>query len=363
MMGVSRYALPHAAGAGGGPAAQVPHPWNRAASGPPHGRERVGDTPSRAAAGSVDQCDAGDVRSPDRFGGHDFGLGGRLAAEQVASVAAVHETFARRAAASLAGQTRVAVEIRTHSVVQITGAEFRGWLPRAALLAGVALDPLPGVALLALDRWAAFALLDLLLGGRGAPSVPARAPSELEHSLLRNRIAGLLPQLRSAWQPLGRIRPRLTFCASGEQAAATPAPAGMVVRAAFRAAVGGTEGELQLAIPCRALKSIRARVPAADPSQPRETAAETGCRAALRAALQGVRVPVSAEVGSAVLPVPRVLALRKGDLIRLDDRAPGAELFLKIGGKRLFRCRPGVVGKRLAVQVVRPLAGAAEAAR
>lgn len=323
----------------------------------------MGDTPVRAAAGS----DASrDVRTPGRFGGHDLGLGGRLAAAQVASVAAVHETFARLAAESLAGQTRARIEIRTHSIVQLRGDEFHGQLRRAALLAGVALDPLPGVALLALDQRAAFALLDLLLGGRGAPSVPARAPSDLEHSLLRNWVAGLLPQFRAAWQPLVRLRPRLAYCRRGEQAAApaAPPPDGMMVRVALSAAVGGVEGELQWAIPCRALKSIRAPGPAARPP-PREAPAESGCRAARHAALQAVRVPGSAEIGSALLPVDlrmtvelgsttrtirEVLAMHEGSVIELDQLA-GEPVAILVNRQPIARGEVVVIDDNFGVRV------------
>ena len=307
--------------------------------------------PNRAVAGTDD-------RSGVRIGGCDFGFAGRLSREQMAAVSAVHHAFARLAAESLANHTRAQVELHPHSVAQITADEFRSWLPRAAALAGVALDPLAGMALLAVDQRFAFAVLDRLLGGRGAPSVPARALSEIEHSVLQNRIAGLLPHLQAAWQPVVALRPRLAYC--GGRGPAAAAPAGMLVRVAFSAAIGGAAGEMQVAIPCLTLKSIRPR----GGSRPRRAAARlVGCRAALRAALQGVKVPISAEIGSARLPLPRILALRTGDLIRLDERRPGDELFLKVGGQPLFRCRPGVVGKRRAVQVGQPLAGAAEAAQ
>lgn len=322
--------------------------------------------PAAAASGgsavAANRFAAGtDDRSGIRIGGYDFGFAGRLSREQVAAVGAVHETFARLAAESLANHTRVQVEIHLHSVAQITSDQFRAWLPRAAAQAGVALDPLAGMALLAVDRRFAFALLDRLLGGRGAPSVPARSLSEIEHSVLQNRIAGLLPHLQAAWQPVVPLRPRLAYCAGSGQVAAV-APAGMLVRVAFSAAIGRAAGEMQVAIPCLTLNSIRPR----GGPRPRRAAARArlvGCRAALRAALQGVKVPVSAEIGSARLPLPRILALRTGDLIRLDDRRPGDELFLKVGGQPVFRCRPGVVGKRRAVQVGQPLAGAAEAAQ
>lgn len=307
--------------------------------------------PNRAVAGTDD-------RSGVRIGGYDFGFAGRLSREQVAAVGAVHETFARLAAESLANHTRAQVEIHLHSVAQITADQFRAWLPQAAAQAGVALDPLAGMALLAVDRRFAFALLDRLLGGRGAPSVPARSLSEIEHSVLQNHIAGLLPHLQAAWQPVVPLRPRLAYCAGSGPVAATPA--GMLVRVAFSAAIGRAAGEMQVAIPCLTLNSIR---PRGGPRPRRAAPRLVGCRAALRAALQGVKVPVSAEIGSARLPLPRILALQAGDLIRLDDRRPGDELFLKVGGQPVFRCRPGVVGKRRAVQVGQPLAGAAEAAQ
>ena len=312
-------------------------------------------TQSRAVTGIDDD-------SGLRTGPYHFGFAGRLSQQRVATVAAAHETFARMAAESLAGQTRAQVEILPSSVVQLTGDEFHAALPRAAVLAGVALDPLGGVALLAVDQRVAYALLDRLLGGRGAASVPARELSEIEHSVLQNSIAGLLPHLQAAWEPIAGIRPRLEYCARHDQAPAL-VPAGMLVRIAFAASIGKVEGELQVAIPCLTLNSIRDRGAARHYLARREAQPAGGRRAAVQEALQGVRVSVTAELGSALLPLPRVLALRKGDLIRLDAGASGNELYLKVAGRPKFRCRPGVVGRRLAVQVVAPLTGEAEAAQ
>ena len=199
--------------------------------------------------------------------------------------------------------------------------------------------------MLAVDHRFAFSLIDRLLGGQGVPSVPSRELSEIEASVLENRIASLLPDLQSAWQPLVRIRPRLEYCRRRDHAAAASISAGMLARVAFATRIGGVEGEIQLAVPCLTLKSIRDRKPWR----------AAGRSLTVRQALQAVPVSISAEIGSALLPLPRVLALKKGDLIRLDDRGPGDELYLKVAGKPKFRCLPGVVGKRFAVQVVKPL--------
>ena len=292
-------------------------------------------------------------------GAYDFGVAARLSERQLDAVAGVHEAFAALAAESLANQTRTRVEIVPHSVAQVGGEEFCTTLAHAVVLAGVALDPLAGVAVLALDHRFAYSLIDRLLGGQGVPSVPSRELSEIEASVLENRISSLLPDLQSAWQPLVPIRPRLEYCQRRDRTTAASIPPGMLVRVAFTTRIGGVEGQIQLAVPCLMLKSIGDRGARHHPfrSEPRKT---PGRHATVRQALHGVPVSVSAEIGSASLPLPRVLGLKKGDLIRLDDRGPGDELYLKVAGKPKFRCLPGVVGKRFAVQVVKPLETAAE---
>ena len=60
---------------------------------------------------------------------------------------------------------------------------------------------------------------------------------------------------------------------------------------------------------------------------------------------------VVAEVGSINLPVRDVLALRIGDVVRLSNTKVGDPLTLSVENKKKFYCQPGIVGKKMAVQV------------
>ena len=60
---------------------------------------------------------------------------------------------------------------------------------------------------------------------------------------------------------------------------------------------------------------------------------------------------IVAEIGSINLPVRDVLALRTGDVIRLANTKVGDALTLSVGSKKKFYCQPGVVGKKMAVQM------------
>jgi flagellar motor switch protein FliM len=75
----------------------------------------------------------------------------------------------------------------------------------------------------------------------------------------------------------------------------------------------------------------------------------------LRERLAGIEITIVAEVGSIDMPMRDVLALRVGDIIRLQNMRVSDPMALKIGDRKKFNCRPGVVGNKLAVQVLKKL--------
>ena len=64
---------------------------------------------------------------------------------------------------------------------------------------------------------------------------------------------------------------------------------------------------------------------------------------------------VVAEIGSINLPIYDVLNLRVGDTIRLSNVKIGDPLTLSVGNQPKFLCQPGVIGKKMAVQVLSKL--------
>jgi flagellar motor switch protein FliM len=51
-----------------------------------------------------------------------------------------------------------------------------------------------------------------------------------------------------------------------------------------------------------------------------------------------------------------VLSLQVGDVVRLYNTRIGDPYSLNIGSKKKFLCRPGVIGKKMAVQVIKKIA-------
>lgn len=71
----------------------------------------------------------------------------------------------------------------------------------------------------------------------------------------------------------------------------------------------------------------------------------------LKEKLSSVDMDVVAEIGSIQLPIRDVLGLQVGDVVRLSNIRVGDPLTLSVGNKPKFYCQPGVVGKKMAVQI------------
>jgi flagellar motor switch protein FliM len=119
--------------------------------------------------------------------------------------------------------------------------------------------------------------------------------------------------------------------------------------------VGEVEGMMNLCIPYLTIEPIISKLS----GQYWYSSARRGTTAEnlniLRDRLTTVSVVLTAEVGNMEVPVRDVLALRAGDIIRLDSVRVNDPMVLKVGDRRKFLCRPGVLGNKVAVQIVKKL--------
>ena len=72
----------------------------------------------------------------------------------------------------------------------------------------------------------------------------------------------------------------------------------------------------------------------------------------LKEKLAYVEIELVATVGTINVPIRDVLSLHTGDVIRLNTVKVGDPLTLNVGDKKKFYCQPGIVGKKIAIQVI-----------
>ncbi|MDR0623872.1 MAG: FliM/FliN family flagellar motor switch protein, partial [Treponema sp.] len=120
--------------------------------------------------------------------------------------------------------------------------------------------------------------------------------------------------------------------------------------------VGEVEGMMNFCIPYLTIEPIIGKLSAQFWYSSVRRGATTENLNVLKDKLATVDVNVVAEIGKINVPVRDVLSLQVGDVIRLYNTRVGDPYSLNIGSKKKFLCRPGVIGKKMAVQVTKKIA-------
>ena len=98
---------------------------------------------------------------------YDFKRPNRVSKEQLRAIKGIHDKLARNLASQISSVMRSIVEIRLHSVDQMTYGEFLMSLPSPTSFNVFSIKPLDGNCVLEINPSIAFPMIDRLLGGNG----------------------------------------------------------------------------------------------------------------------------------------------------------------------------------------------------
>jgi flagellar motor switch protein FliM len=287
---------------------------------------------------------------------YDFKRPDKFSKEQIRTISMMHDTFARLTTTSLSAQLRSMVHVHVASVDQLTYEEFIRSIPTPTTLAIINMDPLKGNAILEIDPAVTFSIIDRLFGGTGEGTKAQHELTDIESSVMEGIIVRILGNMREAWTQVIDLRPRLGQIDTNPQFAQIVPPTDMVVLVTLETKVGDVEGMINFCIPYLTIEPIIGKLSTQFWFSTVHRGTTTENLNVLKEKLATVDVNIVAEIGKINVPVREVLSLQVGDVIRLYDTKIGDPYSLNVGNKKKFLCRPGVVGKKMAVQVIRKIA-------
>jgi len=304
------------------------------------------------SSGETDTNDFKPVSDTRKIKIYDFKRPDKFSKEQIRTVSIMHETFARLTTTSLSAQLRSLVHVHVASVDQLTYEEFIRSIPTPTTLAVINMDPLKGNAVLEIDPTITFSMIDRLFGGKGATAGNKnRDLTDIEQSVMEGIIVRILANMREAWTQVIDLRPRLGQIETNPQFAQIVPPSEMVVLVTLETKVGEEEGMMNFCIPYLTIEPIISKLSSQFWFSSVRRSSTTQYLGTLKEKLSTVDMDVVAEIGSIQLPIRDVLALQVGDVVRLSNIRVGDPLTLSVGNKPKFYCQPGVVGKKMAVQI------------
>ncbi len=283
---------------------------------------------------------------------YDFKRPDKFSKEQIRTVQVMHETFARLTTTTLSAQLRSMVHVHVASVDQLTYEEFIRSIPTPTTLAVINMDPLKGNAILEIDPAITFSMIDRLFGGPGQGTKVSRELTDIEQSVIEGIIVRILANMREAWTQVIDLRPRLGTIETNPQFAQIVPPSEMVVLVTLETTIGEEEGMMNFCIPYITIEPIISKLSSQFWFSSVRRNSTTQYLNVIKEKLSSVDMDVIAEVGTINLPIRDVVNLKVGDVVSLSNVRVGDPLTLSIGDQKKFYCQPGVVGKRMAVQIV-----------
>lgn len=306
---------------------------------------------------SSGESDAGDdfkpVSDTRRIKIYDFRRPDKFSKEQIRTVSNMHETFARLTTTSLSAQLRTLVHVHVASVDQLTYEEFIRSIPTPTTLAVINMDPLKGNAVLEIAPEITFIMIDRLFGGKGEPGTKVnRDLTDIEQSVMEGIIVRILANMREAWTQVIDLRPRLQQIETNPQFAQIVPPSEMVILVTLEIKVNDESGMMNICIPYITIEPIVSKLSSQFWFSSVRRSSTTQYLGTIKEKLSDVDMELIAEIGSLNVPIRDVLGLHIGDVIRLVNTKITDPLTLAVDTKKKFYCQPGVVGKKMAVQVI-----------
>ncbi|HPI22771.1 MAG TPA: flagellar motor switch protein FliM, partial [Spirochaetota bacterium] len=205
---------------------------------------------------------------------------------------------------------------------------------------------------LEIDPSITFTIIDKLFGGTGESSAKiSRELTDIELSVMEGIIVRILGNLREAWSNVIDLRPRLGNIETNPQFAQIVPPNDMVVLITLETKVGEVEGMTNLCIPYITIEPVISKLSAQYWYSSIRKGTTDENMSIIQERLEAVELPIVAEIGEVEIAMQDVLSLQVGDVVKLPQTKVNADMVVKIGGRRKFKCRPGLIGTRIAIQI------------
>jgi flagellar motor switch protein FliM len=312
-----------------------------------------GPAPSAKARGGASSEDTPPEQQPDdgaeagRVRTLDFSQPTKFTTEIRRRISGAVDQFCEALAGWLTNELKAEVGLSVERVDQHTWAAAKARLAADAVAVAVEAPSIERQMLLSIEQPLLLQALECLLGGDAAHAPSERHLTDLDWVLARGLMEGTVAELSSAWGELGG--PELSCGEIDLEAdAGVLTPVGEpTFSITLSSTIDGQSSAMSLLIPWMAIEPVAERIRGAA-DQP--LLSDVHGPDALRRRLGGAQVLLRTEVGSAQMPIERMLELVPGALAQLDGRAEdGVSLFAE--GVLLGRGRPGRSGTRRAIKL------------
>ncbi|EJP76373.1 MULTISPECIES: flagellar motor switch protein FliM [Campylobacter] len=280
---------------------------------------------------------------------YDFKRPNRVSKEQLRAIKGIHDKLARNLASQISSVMRSIVEIRLHSVDQMTYGEFLMSLPSPTSFNVFSIKPLDGNCILEINPSIAFPMIDRLLGGTGENFETNRELTDIEVNLLDAVLRMIMQRLKESWAMITDMYPNVEAKESSPNVVQIVSQNEIVIMVVMEIIVGNSSGMINLCYPVIYLEPVLSRLANRD-IMLGETSAKKSRNKELKTLIGRAEVLYEAILGKAIVSVSEFLDLKEGDIVRLD-RSADDKAIVCIDKKEVFLAEVGLHRFRKSIKI------------
>jgi len=284
---------------------------------------------------------------------YDFKRPERVSKDQMRSLEAIHEGFARNFGASLSAFLRTIVEVRVATIEQLTYSEFIHSLPNPTCFNLLSASPLEGQLCLEISPLIVYPIIDRLLGGSNAELfIPQRPLTAIEWRLVKRITDRAVACLNEVWSSLVHVKFELTETESNPHLVQIVAPNEVVVVIGLELKMGTRAGTMTLCIPFNVIEPLLGRLATQSWFNYHRRESPPSQAVQIRRNIRLAAVEVRGFLATSTMTVTELLNLQPGDILTTDKPA-NSDVVLQVEGINKFAGRVGKFRTHRAIKITR----------
>lgn len=270
--------------------------------------------------------------------------------ERLPMLEIVFDRMVRLLTTSLRNFTSDNVEVSLDNISTMRFGDYLNSIPLPAMLAVFKAVEWENNALMTVDSNLIYSIVDVLLGGRGAPAVriEGRPYTSIETNLMKRMIGIILEDAETAFQPLSPVKFELERLETNPRFAAIARQANAAILIKLRIDMEDRGGRIEVLLPYATLEPIRELLLQGFMGE--KFGHDNIWESHLATEIHKTSIPLEAVLDELKLPLRQVMGLEVGETVVLNC-GPDDPVLLRCGGIPLVKGSMGRAGSNIAVRV------------
>lgn len=284
-------------------------------------QDEVDSLLSGLSAGKVETETNVPEEEPDDVIRYDFANQDQVIRGRMPTFEVINERFAREIRASMTAMLHTNVDISAESLDTLKFSEFGRSLPVPTSLHVFRMEPLRGHGLIVLESQLVFSLIDQFFGGKGTAKarIEGREFTVIEEVMISKVVVACLKDLETAWFPVEPIKTTLVRSEVNPQFATIVMPTDLVIVTRFEIELEQAAGTLVVCLPYSMIEPLRGKLSAGFQAEVEDI--DYTWQKRLKEIIIDSEVELSVQLGSTEITGERLIYLKKGDIVELDQDA------------------------------------------